>query len=120
MRVPDNLSLREWILDLIVQGALYKFYKTSDWLDLRASVMHDHHHECERCESLGKYSKADTLHHEFEVKRYPHMALTRYVTDYDGSVREVLHPLCNDCHNIVHGRKINGSKKKKPVTDEWW
>ncbi|MDY3981706.1 hypothetical protein ACTQZK_06380 [Paraeggerthella sp. LCP19S3_G8] len=127
MRVPSDVPLREWIVSLIDDGKLYRFYKTSDWLELRAAVLEDHHNECEMHKGRGdlpvneRYAKADTVHHEFEVKKHPDMALTRYLTEPDGTRREVLHPLCNDCHNIVHGRRLMGSpSKKKPVTEEWW
>lgn len=119
MRVPDNTSLREWIMQLERDGKLYRFYKTEDWRRLRDQVMADHHSECERCAAQGRYTRADTVHHEFEVRKHPDMALTRYVGDGDGR-REVLHPLCNDCHNEVHGRKLSGAKPRQPLNEERW
>ena len=127
MRVPADRSLADWVRCLIHDDKLYKFYQTSDWRDLRAAVMEDHHNECEfhkDREDLPidkRYARADTVHHEFEVKKRPDMALTRYADEPDGTRREVLHPLCNDCHNIVHGRKLMGNpNKRNPVTEEWW
>lgn len=114
MRVPAHMTLREWILDLMEERRLYRFYKTDDWLTLRDEVMRDHHYECVRCEEKGEYSPADTVHHEYEVKKFPHMALTRWVTDpLTGEEREVLHPLCNQCHNDVHGRTRKGSPPRE-------
>lgn len=106
-------------MSLARSGRMYKFYKTDDWLHLRAQVMSDHHNECSMCEERGVYTRADTVHHEFEVKKFPHMALTRWVDEPDG-MREVLHPLCNDCHNEVHGRKLKGNKRKPQVNEERW
>lgn len=112
MRVPANVSLREWLLELFASKREYKFYKTDDWLDLREDVMNDHHWECERCEEHGCYSEAQTVHHEFEVRDYPELALTRWIDDpVTGEKREVLHPLCNQCHNEVHGRVMRNKPK---------
>lgn len=119
IRVPTDVPLREWIISLIREGKLYKFYKTIEWLMLRNEVMTDHHWECERCAERGRYTRADTVHHEFEVKKFPHMALTRWIDEPDGR-REVLHPLCNDCHNEVHDRKLKGNAPKKQMNEERW
>jgi hypothetical protein len=136
MHVPTDRPLREWVLELIRDGKLYKFYKTFEWQSLRAEVMADHHNECEMCYELGayrqdgrgrwrrdtneRYTRADTVHHEYEVKQHPSMALTRYVTEPDGSLREVLHTLCNRCHNDIHGRTWKGTKPKPPINEERW
>lgn len=109
MHVPEHASLASWIRELIADGRLYRFYKTREWLDLRSDVLADHNNECERCAERGAYSRAQTVHHEFDVKDHPSMALTRYVEGVDGAMREVLHPLCNRCHNEVHGRVCSGS-----------
>ena len=119
IRVPSDVSLREWIIQLIREGKLYRFYKTEEWLSLRADVMEDHHNECSRCAERGRLNRADTVHHEFEVKKFPHMALTRWVDEPEGR-REVLHPLCNDCHNEVHGRRFVGRSPKPQLNEERW
>lgn len=119
MRVPDDVPLREWVTELARSGKMYRFYKTDEWRRLRAQVMADHHNECERCSERGRYARADTVHHEFEVKKHPHMALTRWV-DEPGGRREVLHPLCNDCHNEAHGRKMKGNAPKPQINRERW
>ena len=81
MRVPSDVPLREWIVSLIDDGKLYRFYKTSDWLELRAAVLEDHHNECEMHKGRGdlpvneRYAKADTVHHEFEASRHGAHAL---------------------------------------------
>ena len=138
MHVPTDRPLREWILELTRDGKLYKFYKTFEWLTLRSEVMADHHNECEMCDELGaweldgsgrterserrRYSRADTVHHEFEVKKHPEMALTRWIEEPDGTRREVLHPLCNRCHNVVHDRVMKPRKPKRPryENEERW
>lgn len=121
MRVPNDKRLEDWIRELIKANKLYKFYKTRDWLNLKQAVMEDHHFECKRCNEVGRLRIATTVHHEFEVRKYPRMALTRYVYDSDGDKREVLHPLCNQCHNDVHGRTLKGNTRRKPpITVERW
>lgn len=120
MRVPSDVPLAAWIQTLVDENKLYKFYKTFEWLSLRSEVMADHHNECEMCEERGRYSRADTVHHEFVVKKHPEMALTRWIEEPDGTRREVLHPLCNRCHNDIHGRTWKGSKPKPPINEERW
>ena len=119
MRVPADVPLREWIADLARSGKLYRFYKTEEWRALRASVMEDHHNECEMCEAEGRSGRADTVHHEYEVKKRAEMALTRWVDDGAGGRREVLHPLCNHHHNVVHDR-VAKPKPKPQLNRERW
>lgn len=118
MRVPTDRPLREWILELAAAGKLYTFYKTPEWLSLRAEVMADNHNECKRCAGRGEYSKADTVHHENEVRKRPDLALSRYYYDAAGVRHDNLTPLCNQCHNEVHGRFKGAVRKKPPITVE--
>ena len=34
--------------------------------------------------------------------------------------REVLHPLCNLCHNEIHGRYLKGNTSKPQLNEERW
>jgi len=120
MHVPTYQRLEDWIYELMRKHKLYTFYKTPEWRALRAEVMADHHNECERCEQQGRLTVADTVHHEYEVRKHPGMALTRYVTDPDGTRHEVLHPLCNSCHNEIHGRTLKGNAPKPQLNTERW
>ena len=136
MRVPLDRSLADWIYELIRTNKLYQFYKTKEWLALRDEVMSDHHYECVDCEELGAWERdsrgrwarsersflrrAETVHHDYEVRDHPSMALTRYVVDAEGKRREILHPICNLCHNERHGRTLKGNAPKKPITEERW
>ena len=120
MHVPTDRPLASWIRELISAGKLYLFYKSPEWLALRDDVLADHHYECERCEEEGKLSRADTVHHEYEVKKHPEMALTRWVDEPDGTRREVLHPICNQHHNDEHGRTLKGNTPKPQLNEEKW
>lgn len=104
MRVPADRTLAQWIRELDASGKLYLFYNSPEWKALAAEVIRDHHGECVDCVAIGEYSRAVTVHHEYEVREHPDMALTRYVIDESGERREVLHPICKRCHNKRHGR----------------
>ncbi len=122
MHVPLDVPLATWIRELMQQGKMYVFYNSPEWKALRASVLRDHAHECEACAAKGTYTRADVVHHEFEVKRNPGMALTRWVDEPGGTRREVLHPLCDACHNDAHDR-YHGSRRQRKrieVTEERW
>ena len=121
VRVPSHIALAAWIRELAGEDKLYRFYKTDEWKALRREVMEDHGYTCSMCEERGKLSKADTVHHEYEVREHPHMALTRYVDDPStGERREVLHPLCNRCHNEIHDRTFKGNEPKPQLNEEKW
>ena len=84
MRIPGDRPLESWIRDLMEHDRLYAFYQSDDWQELRDAVLLDHNYECEMCAAEGRYGRADTVHHEHEVRREPSMALTRFVTTDDG------------------------------------
>lgn len=113
MRVPTDRPLDAWIRELMDEGRPYAFYQSPEWRRLRADVLADHHGECEMCEAEGKYGRAVTVHHEHEVRDEPSLALTRYLRQADGSLREVLHPLCDHHHNLVHGRTYDQLRAKR-------
>ena len=123
--VPTDKPLATWIREIEGQGKLYMFYKTPEWRALKAQVLEDHGYECEACAAKGRYARADTVHHEREVRKFPGLALTRWAQGPDGMPHELLHPLCNRCHNEVHDR-CNGARrsarenKPRNVTDERW
>lgn len=124
MRVPKDRSLASWIRELIKGGRLYRFYKTDEWMSLRAAVMAGAHGECEWCrEKAGPPVRATCVHHVNEVKDRPELALSLLYTDADGIVRRNLWAICEACHNKAHGR-FQGPRKKRcderPLTDERW
>ena len=106
-----------WIRDLIAANRLHDFYTSSIWLKLRAEVLESDRHECQRCKKRGFYKRADTVHHEQYVKKYPELALSKtYI--YNGEERRNLTSLCHTCHEGVHDYRR--MKKQKPLTEERW
>ena len=122
MRVPKDVRLEDWIYQLIKEDNIYKFYKTNDWLELRAEVMRDQHHECQRCLEHGTYTRAEMVHHVNEVRKVPRLALSKTFMDKEGNEQKNLIALCNNCHEIEHDRLKEWQKEKYPKfeNEERW
>ena len=120
MRVPTDISLSSYIRDLIERDRIEVFYQTQEWKDLRREVLEDHHYECQDCLLLGRYTRADCVHHVNEVRVRPDLALSKHYSDKDGQKKENLRPLCNTCHNIVHEKLIKHQQKGKFQNEERW
>lgn len=85
------------------------FYRSSAWLHNRSLYMAKSlntpygivpPHMCERCFELGKLTPAKVVHHKEHLSptniNDPHVTLS-----FDNLQR-----LCQDCHAIVHGKKV--------------
>ena len=117
---PDELEI--YINKLISKGTLWKFYKSSEWLSLRAAVMKECHGECQDCKKKGFHTKARSVHHEQWIKKHPRLALSRTYT-YQGKEYPNLIPLCEACHNARHPEKGSGQAKNKKqgfINEERW
>ena len=112
-------NLAQWIEELIAEDKLYKFYKTKEWLRLRQNIFDKYHNECQECLKLGKYTRAETVHHINEVKDRPDLALSEYFIDEDGKQRPNLIPLCKRCHNAAHCR-FSPAEKRPQLNEERW
>lgn len=100
-----NAELATWIRQLIRDDKLYTFYKSREWITLRAEVMRDDHHECQHCLQRGIYTRADMVHHVNEVRKRPDMALTKeYIDNETKEKKRNLVSLCNPCHEAEHDR----------------
>ena len=98
-----------WLKDLIRQDKVVKFYQWSAWRKLRQQALKRDNYECQTCKRIGKYSKAQNVHHLKEVKQYPKLALTL----------DNLECICINCHNKEHERL----EKTRPVrftNEERW
>lgn len=83
-----------WILSLIREDKLVKFYQRRPWRELRQKRLQLDNYECQPCKRKGKYARAQNVHHKKEVKKYPHLALELENTE----------SICIRCHNEEHKR----------------
>ena len=91
------------------------FYKSTAWRKMRERILKRDHYECQLCKVRGRYTKAQTVHHTFHVREYPHYALSSMV---DG--KRNLISLCKECHNEVHPEKHHVHERKEALTPERW
>lgn len=84
-----------------------KIYKTKQWQILREQVFKLDHNECVRCNHTffnDTGNKRRTIpvlvHHIYPAKEYPQYKYQIWVNG-----KRNLVSLCNDCHEIVEGRK---------------
>ena len=120
MNIPIDRSLASYIKELIDEDKLLLFYKSKEWNELREEVLQEHFYECQECLRLGRYTRADCVHHVNEVRKRPDLALSKYYTDIKGKKHKQLIPLCNKCHNIVHDKLGNWQRKDKFTNKERW
>ena len=124
-RIPDDISLASWIRQLIKVDALWKFYKSDNWIELKDSVMRDAHYECQHCLKKGIYKRAEMVHHINEVRKRPDLALTREFVDSITNEKIInLVALCNSCHEVEHPDRFGNYRAKhgleKFANDERW
>lgn len=93
-----------------------RFYNSASWRRLRARVLEEFHWESqdELLASPAKYVRADVVHHDRYVDKYPGWALSEFWVDKDGAVRRNLVPLSHDAHEARHSR---GRYYVRPVID---
>lgn len=89
---------------------IINFYKTTTWINKRKEILKRDHNECQRCKKLGRFNKAECVHHIKHLKNRADLAL-------DDSN---LISLCNTCHNEVHPEKLHRYDKKKFTNEERW
>lgn len=118
MRIPTDKPLAKWIRELIRANNLMAFYKSTDWLELKAEVLEECHYECQGCLKNGEYKRADVVHHVNHVRTHPHLALSKYYTDNEGKKQRNLVPLCNACHGLEHPEKLGKQQSTNKFTNE--
>ena len=69
-----------------------EIYCTPRWRALRAVVLLEAGHQCERCAAVGRRVAAVLVHHVKTVRERPDLVFTR----------TNLQALCADCHEAVH------------------
>ena len=116
----DKKELVNFINSCIAADKMYRFYKTKEWIELKNKILEEEHFECEICREAGKYKRAYLVHHVRFVRKYPHLALSKYYT-YKGKRYKNLLALCNDCHEKIHDRNsFKNSTKEKFKNEERW
>lgn len=117
-----NIIMTEAQIDYVkhcIAHDVHRFYLWSQWIRIRNKVLAIDHYECQRCKERGRYKKAVLVHHINHVKNRPDLALELYYQDEHGKTRRNLISLCHDCHEMEHGYRIKG-KRKKMLTEERW
>lgn len=118
-----HTELVSWIIELIAEDKLYRFYKSREWLELRAEVLRENHHECQHCLRRGKYTRAVMVHHVNEIRKRPDLALTKEYKDKSGATVTNLVPLCFACHEAEHdrweGTRVENGREKFKNVERW-
>ena len=96
----------EWLLSLIREDRLVKFYQCPEWRKLRLRALRRDNYECVKCRAEGKYHKAENVHHIKEVKLRPELAL-----DFNN-----IECICIRHHNEEHDRYQPKEIKEKKKT----
>ena len=100
-----------------------RFYMARPWRRLRARILEEFHYESqdELAGSPARYVRADVVHHDRYVDRYPGWALSEYWMDASGVVRRNLVPLSHDDHEARHGRgRYHERARADLLTQERW
>lgn len=114
--IPIDIPLSTWIRQLIKEDALYKFYKSDEWEELRNEVIRDAHNECQHCLKRGIYKRAEMVHHINEVRKRPDLALTReFVNPITGETIINLVALCNSCHELEHPDRFGNYRNQRGI-----
>lgn len=102
---------------LIADGKADAFYSWTSWLCKRDEVFKLDNYECQYCKELGKYSRAEIVHHIKHLKERPDLALSIY----DGEERQLI-SCCKLCHELQHPERFKTIKKStnKFTTTERW
>lgn len=122
----------KWIRELIETDQLWKFYKSKDWMKLKASVLKAAHYECAECRKQGKITRYDTdgdgnrrllstVHHVCHVREHPELALSEWYKNYEtGEKERNLIPVCKACHNRLHPEKVFRRERTGFTNEERW
>lgn len=109
--------LREWI----ESGNVHRFYLTGEWKEKSAEVMDLDRGECQIHKERGRFRRAELVHHEKHVKKFPELALDIYYIDIDGKRKRNLRSVCKECHeNVCHPERLKKRAKPGFTTEECW
>ena len=108
----------EQIKKLIAEDRVADFYNDKYWRRLSHDIILENHNECEYCRKRGKYSPARLVHHVKHMKKFPHLAYSRYYTDENGVRHKQLVALCQQCHEAEHPERRWGKHNANKFTNE--
>lgn len=98
-----------------------KFYRSSDWQELRRQALERDNYECQWCKKEGRVTNDSikepgqrkeivlNVDHKYPIEHYPKLAL----------VLDNLQTLCVYHHNVKEGRVFGRTKKKKWDDERW-
>lgn len=110
----------QWLIGLIRSGDIHPFYICKEWKRLSRQVMKDDKWECQIHKRMGRYCRADLVHHQKHVKEFPALALSRNYEE-DGEEKRNLISVCRGCHETVcHPERLRKAAKLDEITVERW
>ena len=91
-----------------------KFYESKEWRRLRKIVLKMDKFECQECKTVGRYTKATTVHHVNHLRDKPDMALNIF----DELGNRNLISVCKSCHETVcHPERMREIKINQLAVD---
>lgn len=108
----------EQIKKLIAENRIEEFYNDKFWRRFSKKIIEENNFECEHCRRKGKYSRARLVHHVKHLKKFPHLAYSRYYIDENGVRHKQLVPLCQHCHELEHPERRRSTKSSTKFTNE--
>ena len=111
----------EEIMHLVAEGRLDKFYNSQEWRRLSKEVIASYHNECQLCAKKKghRVRRATCTHHVLPLEKFPTYAYEKFYVGIDGERQLQLMPLCNRCHNDVHGRNHTRTKLGFVNAERW-
>lgn len=87
------------------------FYKTKQWIDVRAYIVERDKNECQTCKDRGLVTTNNLIVHHIEPIEYkPDLALEE----------SNLITVCIGCHNYIHSNAFDYTDRKNEWNDEYW
>ena len=118
--LPMTDKFLQWLIGLIRSGDVHPFYICKEWKRLSRKVMRDDKWECQIHKRMGRYRRANLVHHQKPVKEFPSLALSRNYEE-DGEEKRNLISVCRGCHETVcHPERLRKAAKLDEITVERW
>lgn len=87
------------------------FYKTKQWIHMRAYIVERDKNECKPCADRGLVTVSNLIVHHIEpIEFKPDISLNE----------SNLITVCIGCHNYIHGNAFDHTDTKNDWDDEWY